>query len=138
MTMADLFRLQIITPDRIFMDDDVERVVFKTTEGDIGVLINHIPLTTTLVSGVVKIKIGDEEKRAVLHGGFAEIKPDQVTVLADAAEWPEEVDLARAKEAAERAESRLNDKGDKDMVRAEVALMRALARIELIEEKENK
>lgn len=136
--MADLFRLQIITPDRIFMDDDVERVVFKTTEGDIGVLINHIPLTTTLVSGVVKIKIGDEEKRAVLHGGFAEIKPDQVTVLADAAEWPEEVDLARAKEAAERAESRLNDKGDKDMVRAEVALMRALARIELIEEKENK
>ncbi|MFP4697372.1 MAG: ATP synthase F1 subunit epsilon [Eubacteriales bacterium] len=129
-----LFRLQIITPERIFYEEDVKMVVFKTSEGDIGVYKGHIPLTTTLLSGIVKINTETGIKKAALHGGFSEITPDKVTILTDAAEWPEEVDVTRAKKAKEAAEYKLRDReGDVDFARAEGALLRALARIDLVE-----
>lgn len=129
------FELQIVTPERIFYDEDVEMIIFRATEGDIGVLAGHIPLTTALTSGMFVIKTGEKEYKGVLHGGFAEIKPEKVTILTDAAEWPEEIDVERAHAARQRAED-LIEKGHEEEVKvisAKSSLIRALARIEVAE-----
>lgn len=134
--MADAgknFRLKIISPDRVFYEDDVEMVELRTSEGEIGVLKGHIPLTAILVPGVLHIKgIPGGDKEAALHSGFVEVMPDRVTILAESCEWPEEIDLNRAKEAQIRAERRLQS-GDAgiNIARAELALRKALLRIEL-------
>lgn len=127
------FRLNIVTPEKSFYDDTVDRVMFRSTEGDMAVLYGHINLTTTLDSGVAIIYKDDIEMHAVLHGGFAEIKKEQVTILCDAAEWPNEIDLERARLSKERAEKRLESKHDIAHTRAEASLMRALARIEALD-----
>ncbi|WP_058486013.1 F0F1 ATP synthase subunit epsilon [Defluviitalea phaphyphila] len=124
--------LQIITPDKKFFDEEVDRIVFKTTEGDIGILPNHEPLTTIISIGYIKIKQEEKERKASLIGGFAEIQPDKVTILADAAEWPHEIDRSRAEAAKRRAEERLAKKSAEiDRARAETALKRALVRLEI-------
>ncbi|QNM04670.1 ATP synthase F1 subunit epsilon [Qiania dongpingensis] len=131
--MADekLFDLRVITPDRVFYEDKVEMVEMNTKEGAIGVYKKHVPTTCILSPGILIIhRPGGEKKKAALHGGFAEILKDKVTVLAEAAEWPEEIDLERAKKAKERAEERIQSQGgEMDVIRAEMALRRALARI---------
>lgn len=131
--MADkTFNLQIISPTRIFFDGDVDMVEMKTTEGEIGVLAGHIPLTAILEPGVLRIKQQDGTKEAALHDGFVEIQKDKVTVLAESCEWPDEIDMERANEARERAENRIRSgRTDVDMVRAELALKKALTRINL-------
>lgn len=138
--MADqsrFFRLQVISPDRIFYDGEVEMVEMKTSEGEIGVLKNHIPLTVILVPGVLKIKEGDGERKAALHDGLASIFGDHVTILAESCEWPEEIDVERAKEARLRAEQRLSS-GDSEInvVRAEMALRRSLLRLDMAQSRE--
>ncbi len=126
------YQLQVITPERIFYEDDVTMVTFKTSEGEIGVKKNHIALTTPLVSGLMTIKYNGSEKKAALHEGFAEITPEQVTILADAAEWANEIDVERASEAKARAEALLEkDSPDIDTIRAKAALLRALTRLEV-------
>ena len=98
--MADnLFQLEIVTPERIFYRGEAWMVEFSTLNGDIGVLKNHIPLTTIVSPGVLTIKEAEGEKQAVLHSGFAEILPEKVTILAEVAEWPEEIDITRAEGA---------------------------------------
>lgn len=132
--MADdrLFKLKIISPDRVFYEGEVTMVEFKTSEGEIGIYKDHIPLTTILVPGIVRITESEGIKLAALYAGFVEILQDKVTVLAEVAEWPDEIDINRANEAKIRAERRLNTSdGDIDAVRAEMALRRALTRIEL-------
>ena len=131
--MADkTFNLQIISPTRIFFDGDVDMVEMKTTEGEIGVLAGHIPLTAILEPGVIRIKQADGTKEAAMHDGFVEIRKDKVTILAESCEWPDEIDVERAKEAKERAERRImSGKKEIDMTRAEVALKKALTRIDL-------
>ena len=122
--MADkTFTLQIISPTRIFFDEEVDMVEMRTTEGEIGVLAGHIPLTAIVEPGVVKIH----------QEGFVEIRGNKVTVLAEACEWPDEIDVHRAEEAKLRAERRIGS-GEKqvDMVRAELALKKALTRINLV------
>lgn len=126
------FNLQIISPTRIFFDGNVDMVEMKTTEGEIGVLAGHIPLTAILQPGVVRIKQADGTKEAALHDGFVEIRKDKVTVLAESCEWPDEIDVNRAEEARERAERRIKSgKKEVDMLRAELALKKALTRIDL-------
>ncbi len=127
------FKLNIVTPDKAFYDGDVDRVMFKSTEGDLAVLFDHIPLTTTLSSGIAVIYKDKKEYPAVLHGGFAEIKEDSVSILSNAAEWPEDIDLDRAEASKERAEKRMNGGEDKySTTRIEASLSRAMARIDLI------
>lgn len=127
------FKLNIVTPDKAFYDGDVDRVMFKSTEGDLAVLFDHIPLTTTLSSGIAVIYKDNKEYPAVLHGGFAEIKEDSVSILSNAAEWPEDIDLDRAEASKERAEKRMNSGEDKySAVRIEASLSRAMARIDLL------
>ncbi len=136
--MADTgkqFRLKIISPDRIFYDADVEMVELRTTEGEMGILKEHIPLTAILVPGILNIKGSAEgDRQAAMHSGFVEIMQDHVTILAESCEWPEEIDLNRAREAQIRAERRLKS-GDAsiNIARAELALRRSLIRIELAE-----
>ena len=133
--MADknTFLLRIITPDRVFYDNRVEMVEFNTTEGEIGVLPGHIPLTVIIKPGVLNITESDGEKEAALHAGFAEILPDKVTILAEIVEWPDEIDGARAEAAKIRAEERLHNKtSETDLKKAEFALQRAIARIEVL------
>lgn len=126
------FRLEVISPDRIFFDDMVDMVELRTTEGDIGVLKGHIPLTAIVAPGVMKVKMAGEEKEAALHDGFIEILKDKVVILAESCEWPEEIDINRANEAKIRAERRLKGaEGEINESRAELALRRALTRIEL-------
>ena len=129
----DNYRLQIITPERIFFDAEAYMVEFNTTEGEIGVYANHIPLTCIIKPGILTIRMDGEEKEAALHSGFVEILPDKVTILAEVIEWPEEIDLHRAEAAMERAKERIAHRtSDTDIARAETALMRAMARITLI------
>lgn len=131
--MADeLFRLKIVSPDRIFYDGEVSMVEMKTSEGEIGVYKNHIPLTTILAPGIVRITEPSGVKVAALHAGFVEILKEEVTVLAEVAEWPDEIDINRANEAKIRAERRLASNGAEiDVMRAEIALKKALTRLEL-------
>lgn len=126
------FKLQIISPTRVFFNEAVDMVEMKTTEGEIGVLAGHIPLTTILEPGVLRIKTDENVREAALHDGFVQIQKDKVTVLAESCEWPDEIDTNRARKAKERAERRLTS-GSKevDMVRAELALKKALIRIDL-------
>lgn len=106
-----------------------------TSEGEIGVLPGHIPLTAIVVPGILRIK-GDTVMEAALHDGFMEILPDKVTILAEACEWPDEIDINRANEAKIRAERRLKS-GDSsvNMTRAEMALHKSLLRIQMAEKR---
>lgn len=129
----DNFRLQIITPERVFFDQDAHMVEFNTTEGEIGIYANHIPLTCIIKPGILTIRMNGEEKEAALHSGFVEILPDKVTILAEVIEWPEEIDAARAEAAMERAKERIaHPTSSTDIARAQTALMRAMARITVI------
>lgn len=132
--MADkVFELEVMCPDRSFYRDNVAMVEFNTTEGYIGVYPGHIPLATVLASGIMTIHEEDgTTKQAALHEGFAKITQDKVMILAEIAEWPDEIDVNRAKEAQIRAERRLDGKeSGMDIQRAEVALKKALTRISL-------
>ena len=133
--MADKsgFLLRIITPDRVFYENQADMVEFNTTEGEIGVLPGHIPMTVIVRPGILYIHETEGEKKAALHAGFAEILPEGVTILAEVIEWPGEIDENRAKSAMERAERRLQGKAaNTDLARAETALQRAVARIQVL------
>lgn len=125
-------RLNIVTPSRMLYDDKVDMVIMRSTSGDLGILAGHQPLTTTLDYGVLRIINNGEEIKSTLFGGFADVQPECLTVLTDAAEWPDEIDKQRAEQAKKRAEERLN-KGGKDIniEKAELALRRALIRLEV-------
>lgn len=127
------FELEIITPERSFYKNMVTMVEFNTTEGQIGVYKNHIPMTVIIKPGVLTITEEEGKKQAALHAGFATILQEKVTILAEVIEWPDEIDLERAESARTRAEERLRV-GDAatDIVRAETALLRAMARINTI------
>lgn len=133
--MADdnRFVIRIITPDRIFYEGEAEMVEFNTVEGEVGIYKNHIPMTMIIKPGILCITNGEEEKIAALHAGFVEVLPEKITILAEIIEWPDEINLERAEAAKERAEKRLREKNPKtDMVRAEIALQKSIARISAI------
>lgn len=124
------FELEIITPDRVFYQGQASMIEFNTTEGEIGVYKNHIPLTVIIKPGVLTITSEEEKQTAALHSGFATIMQDKVTILAEVIEWGTEIDEARAEAAKQRAEERLrSNQAAIDMARAEAALLRAVARI---------
>ena len=129
--MAELFQLQIVSPNRVFYEGEASMVEMNTTDGEIGVYAKHIPLTTVVAPGLVAIHEEADVKFAAVHSGFAVIMPDKVTIMAEVAEWPDEIDIDRAEESKSRAEKRLAE-GDPsiDVVRAEMSLRRALTRIE--------
>ncbi|MCM1308318.1 MAG: ATP synthase F1 subunit epsilon [Butyrivibrio sp.] len=132
--MADnKFELEVMCPDRLFFRGEADMVEMNTSEGYIGVYPGHIPLATVLAPGVMVIHNNGEEKRAALHSGFVKIEQRKIMVLAEIAEWPDEIDVKRAEEAKIRAERRLNgsDGSEIDVKRAEAALKRSLTRISI-------
>lgn len=133
--MADNeFQIKIIAPDRIFYEGEATMVEFTTTEGDIGVLKNHIPLTTVLAPGVITITEADDSKKyAGVYAGFVEILGESVTILAETAEWPDEIDVDRAQAAEKRARDRIETKAPGlDLARADIALKKSLVRQNLV------
>lgn len=130
------FTLKIITPDRVFYEEQVSMVEFNTIEGEVGIYKDHIPMTMIIAPGILTITTGEEVSEAALHAGFAEVLPDKVTILAEIIEWPVEIDLARAEESKSRAEERIREHAPgTDMKRAELSLKRAVARIEAVNNK---
>ena len=131
--MADnKFALKVMCPDRTFFGGEADMVEMNTTEGYIGVYPGHIPIATVLAPGILVIHNDGELKRAALHSGFARISPDNIMILAEVAEWPDEIDLNRAEEARVRAERRLSGtESGIDIKRAEAALKRSLTRISI-------
>ena len=131
--MADnKFALKVMCPDRTFFEGEADMVEMNTTEGYIGVYPGHRPIATVLAPGILVIHNDGELKRAALHSGFARISPDNIMILAEVAEWPDEIDLNRAEEARVRAERRLSGtESGIDIKRAEAALKRSLTRISI-------
>lgn len=134
--MAKTFKVEVISPERVFYEGDAQMLELTTSEGEIGVLPGHIPLTTIIVPGVLRIMEEGGKKEAALHEGFMEVLPDRVTILAEACEWPDEIDINRANEAKIRAERRLkNGDSSVNLVRAEMALHKSLLRLQMAEKK---
>lgn len=130
--MADVMKLKVITPEEEFYEGEVTMAELTTTEGNIGIYPQHIPLTAVVAPGVLKIHEAGEVKEAALLSGFITIMPDVITIMAEAVEWPDEIDFKRAEAAKSRAEKRLaTESPDIDVLRAELALKRALVRLEL-------
>lgn len=128
--------LQIIALDRIAYEDDVDIVVLPGEEGQLGVLPRHARIVTLLEPGEVLTRKAGEETSLVISGGFAQIGPDSVTILSDAAEYAKDIDMGRAEEARRRAQERISNPSattDLEMARAESALLRSLARIRVAE-----
>nr|WP_302599397.1 F0F1 ATP synthase subunit epsilon [uncultured Cellulosilyticum sp.] len=128
--MANKMKLQIITPMRTILDEEVDSVILGTTEGQMGVLYDHEPVVTLLGYDKVMYSQDGEKKQATTLGGFAEVTKDKVVILTDASEFADQIDIERAKKAKERAEKRLHQ-DNVDRARAEIALKKAIARINL-------
>lgn len=132
-------KLEVVTVERVVFSDDVDVIVAPGVEGQLGILPHHAPLMTTLQPGELLIKKGGEEVSLAISGGFLEVRPDRVIVLADAAERADEIDIARAEAAKQRAEERLRQPAPGiDEARAEVALRRALMRLRVAEKRKKR
>jgi F-type H+-transporting ATPase subunit epsilon len=134
--MADTFQLEIVTPEKKVVDTAAEEVQIPGKNGYIGILPGHAPLITELSVGEITFRENSTEQRLAVAWGFAEILPNKVTILAETAERPSEIDVDRARKAKERAEQRLTS-GDTsvDVNRALDALNRAQARLDVATEK---
>lgn len=121
----------VVTPDGSVYEGQIEMVTVKTTEGSLGIMANHLPLVAALTIGAIRLKSEKEVQLVAVGGGFMEVRPDVVTILAESAELPSDIDIARARAAKERAERRLEQakKENVDFKRAELALKRAVNRL---------
>ena len=127
-------RLDIVSAERVVYSEDVDVVVAPGVEGQLGILPHHAPLMTTLQAGELLVRKGGEEFSLVISGGFLEVRPDRIIVLADAAERAEEIDIARAEEAKRRAEEQLSHRApEADAAQVEAALRRSLIRLKVAE-----
>lgn len=129
-------KVSVVTPNGPVYDAEVEMVSTKAQSGELGILPGHIPMVAPLEIGAVRLKKGGQTEYVAVNGGFLEVRPDAVTILAQSAEQAESIDVARAKAAKARAEKRLQDRQDNaDAKRAELALKRAINRIAIAEKK---
>ena len=134
--MPDTFQLEIVTPVKLVVQDAAEEAQIPGLSGYLGILPGHAPLLTELAVGVITYKASGQTHALAVAWGFAEVLPGKVTILAEAAERPQEIDVERAREAKTRAERLLksNDPGI-DYGRAEDALLRAETRLDVAKEK---
>lgn len=125
------FKLKIITPEKVFFDGDAVQIIAKTSSGNVGILAGHAPYVANLVPSPLKIKLDDGEHRlAAVSSGIIKADKSEVAVVASAVEWAEDIDVARAQQAKESAEKKLeSNAGQKEFERAEQKLRRALNRL---------
>lgn len=128
-------KVSVVTPDGPVYESDVEMVSTKAQSGELGILPGHIPMVAPLQIGAVRLKNGGKTDLVAVSGGFLEVRPEQVTILAQSAEQSDEIDIERAVRAKERAEKRLQEqkRDNIDFKRAELALQRAINRISVSE-----
>jgi F-type H+-transporting ATPase subunit epsilon len=131
--VADRLTLELATPSRLVVSEQVDEVVVPGSEGYFGVLPGHAAFLATVGIGELTYRIGRDERHVAVSGGFCEVRNDKVIVLADTAELPEDIDRARAERARERAEQRLSGRAaeEVDYARAAAALARALTRLQV-------
>ncbi|MBP5426474.1 MAG: ATP synthase F1 subunit epsilon [Clostridiales bacterium] len=130
--MDKSFKLDIVTPDKKFFGDMAEMIVINTSLGKIGVMKNHIPMVFAVMAGIIKIRKDGVDRKAFVGEGFMEVGRNSVTLMVDAAEWPEDIDLRRAQKAKERAEENLRrELAHKEYMRNKAALLRAIERIKI-------
>ena len=125
------FNLTIVTPERSFFSDDVDMVIVNALEGEMAVLKNRLPIITPLKTGKIRIFTDNKERVAAVVDGYISVGTYSTIVVTNAAEWPEEIDVERALEAKRQAEERLKRDKGKDVIQAQLALRRALNRIEV-------
>jgi F-type H+-transporting ATPase subunit epsilon len=130
-TLPTKIRLEIVTPERLLLSEEVEEVTIPGSEGYLGILPGHLPLLTTLGVGILSYHQGGRKRSFAVSGGFAEVLGDRV--LADTVERPEEIDVPRAQEAKQKAEQLLHSKEQIDVEAAMAALLRATTRIQVAE-----
>ncbi|MED4811242.1 F0F1 ATP synthase subunit epsilon [Bacillus atrophaeus] len=126
-------KVNIVTPDGPVYDADIEMVSVRAESGELGILPGHIPTVAPLKIGAVRLKKDGQTELVAVSGGFVEVRPDHVTILAQSAETAEGIDTERAQAAKQRAQDRLNTRSDDtDIRRAELALQRALNRLDVV------
>lgn len=136
--MDNPFRLEIMTPQRMFLSDDVEALNVTTTDGRMEILKGHAPITAPLIIGVIQVKQNGKWREAFQSEGFLEVNSEGVFVFAQAVEWPEDIDAARAKEAEHRLTERMRQQ--RSMVEyqwSKIALARAAARLRVSQQRFN-
>ena len=128
--------LEIVSPDKVVYSEDINMLIVRSTGGELGILPHHAPLVTGLLPHAMRVKREDHEELIAVAGGFMEVQPEKITVLASAAEKPIDIDVNRAKEAYARAQQRIEafhngaaEGDDIDITRANAALKRAQARL---------
>jgi F-type H+-transporting ATPase subunit epsilon len=128
-------RLEIVTAEHSVFSGDVDMVIAPGIEGELGILPRHAPLMTALQAGELRVKRSNEEFSLCISGGFLEVRPDRIIILADTCERAEEIDVSRAEEAKLRAEKRLKEvyKPEVDSARAEASLRKAMLRLKVAE-----
>lgn len=133
MSLPRELTLEIVTPDRLLLREQVDEVELPGTEGYLGILPGHTPLLATLRVGEMWYRKGQQKHFVAMAFGFAEVLPDRVTVLAQIAEKAEEIDVKRAEEARQRAEQRLAKTSvtDTDFERARIALLKSISRLQV-------
>lgn len=131
--MAEKISLRLVTPSRLLLDEEVDEATGPGALGEFGVLPKHISFLTLLEAGEMSYKQGAEQRRLAISGGYAEVLDDVMTVLANAAEYADEIDVERAGDARDRAEKRIAELSheDKEFAAAEAALRRALVRLQV-------
>jgi len=129
---ADKVRLRIITPEQIKVDEDANMVIMRCTTGDMGILPGHMAYSAALDYGILRILDDDIERKIAVYGGLASIRNDVLTILTNDAEWPEDIDRARAEADREHAERRIQERTDDiEIQQDQVLLRRALVQIEV-------
>jgi F-type H+-transporting ATPase subunit epsilon len=134
--MADKLTLDIVTPHGHVFTDEVDEIVASGSEGEFGVLPDHVPFLTTLKVGMLTYRKGSETGIFFINSGYSEVGPDKITILADSAERSDHIDVERARAAMKRAEERLKNKEAVDEARATAALERAMMRVQVAEKRQ--
>lgn len=130
------FHLKVLTTEREFYDGEVDQIVVRTTQGDVGILPNHVPYTAALGIGGLTVIQNGVERVAAVAGGFVDVSKEETVVLARTCEWADEIDINRAREAAERARQKLQQKeSEHEQDVAQVKLKKAINRMRIAEEK---
>ena len=128
------FHLKVMTIDRCFFDDEVDQIVIRTTQGDVGILPNHVPYTAALGIGGLNIIQNGQSRVAAIAGGFVDVSREQTVVLARTCEWADEIDISRAREAEAQAKARLQQQlSEHEQDVASIKLKKAVNRIRIAE-----
>ena len=135
-TLPTKIRLEIVTPERLLLSEEVDEVTIPGSEGYLGVLPGHLPLLTMLGIGVLSYRIGTQKHELAVSNGFAEVLGDRVIILAESVERPHEINVERAREAKQKAEKLLMSKEQIDVDAAMASLLKATTRLKVAEKQD--